>query len=321
MTTTAVRPLLITGIYTLTPTHCGTGQTAGAIDLPIARESHTGLPLIPATTLKGVARDFWFDDRDAANKELVRRLFGSDPPRSRGEAVEPATSETEQRDDGEGNGLRAGDLVFLDGLLIAFPVRSLTGVFRLVTSPLLLQRLRRLAIAHGGWLDSDFVCPTPGAGEALVAEERSAGPLSLEDLVIPKARCRVDDEVARLAGAIARLVSMDEADADRQAMRRRLVVVEDDVLQDLTRRATTVTARIALHKERKTSDNLWYEETLAPDCLFASIVAGRPGAYDDPVDDLRQKLPATQLYTQIGGNGTVGCGQCRWVVKPEGVLS
>ena len=46
-----------TGIYLLAPTHVGTGQAAGAVDLPIARERHTGHPYLPATALKGVARD------------------------------------------------------------------------------------------------------------------------------------------------------------------------------------------------------------------------------------------------------------------------
>lgn len=37
------------GIYTLTPTHFGTGQTTGAIDLPIARDASTDFPVLPAT--------------------------------------------------------------------------------------------------------------------------------------------------------------------------------------------------------------------------------------------------------------------------------
>ena len=87
------RKLVVTGIYTLTPTHCGTGQAAGAVDLPIAREAHTGLPLIPASSLKGIARDDWFrlpGDREAWSavqrqtyEQVVKPLFGPLPPRRR----------------------------------------------------------------------------------------------------------------------------------------------------------------------------------------------------------------------------------------------
>lgn len=89
--------LLVTGIYTLTPTHCGTGQAAGAVDLPIAREAHTRLPLLPATSLKGIARDDWFPlgaDRDRWTAEekqryndIVKPLFGPLPPRRRRSAT------------------------------------------------------------------------------------------------------------------------------------------------------------------------------------------------------------------------------------------
>ena len=43
---------LLTGIYTLTPIHCGTGQTTDAVDLPVARDAATGFPILPATSLE-----------------------------------------------------------------------------------------------------------------------------------------------------------------------------------------------------------------------------------------------------------------------------
>ncbi len=328
--------LLVTGIFTLTPTHCGTGQAAGAVDLPVAREVHTQLPLLPATSLKGIARDDWFRlpaDRDSWTEEQgrlyekdVKPLFGPLPPRRRqpgsGQASSPSNRETADastrsaREESESqSALSAGALVFLDGMLLCFPVRSLTGGFRLATSPLLLERLRRIARSQGRQLADDFACPVPADDEALLPAGES-GPLSLEDIVFRRDKCRPDPSVATLAEALGRFIASDLKDADRIALPRRLVVVADSVLQDLTCRATAIAARIVLSKN-KTSDNLWYEETVPPDCLFAAVIANRPGARGDPVSELTSKLAMDDRYTQIGGNATVGQGQCRWVLRPE----
>lgn len=326
------RSLLITGIFTITPTHCGTGQASGAVDLPIAREAHTQLPLLPASSLKGIARDDWFrlpgkrdrwsDDEKHLYEAVVKPLFGPLPPRRRlgngaaTDAQRTSESESERGTDGRASeDLSAGDLVFLDGLLLCFPVRSLTGGFRLVTSPLLLHRLHRIVKSQGRKLVEGFTCPVPLREEAVLPAGED-GPLSLEDLVFPKEGCRQDAVVTTLAETLGRLAARDQSDADRKLLSRRLVVVSDEVLQDLTVRATPVAARIVL-SEKKTSDNLWYEETLPPDCLFAAVILARPGAESDPIGKLTTALGDVERYTQIGGNASVGQGQCRWVLRPD----
>lgn len=309
------RAVLVTGLYTLTPLHCGTGQASGAVDLPVAREAHTGLPIVPGTTIKGIVRDTLFEQAKPCG-DVEKRLFGPRPPGPRQNgAAETSGSSAGRGDDPEEQRLTAGDLVFLDGFLLAFPVRSLTGGFRLVTSPLLTHRLRRIAQAYGESLDTAFQCPALSGSEALLGPA-STGPLSLEDLVFAAAQCRQDPQLATLADAFGRLVANDDSDEDRKALARRLVVVDDAVLQDLTRRATSVAARIVL-TDKKTSGNLWYEETVPPDCLFAVVVGGRPGAIGAPVADLAKELTAGEQFLQIGGNASVGCGQCRWVVPPQ----
>src|SRR6185503_12686922 len=46
----------LTLIHAMSPLHPGTGQSVGAIDLPIARERPTGIPLIPGSSIKGALR-------------------------------------------------------------------------------------------------------------------------------------------------------------------------------------------------------------------------------------------------------------------------
>jgi len=47
--------------------HCGIGQGLSDIDLPTAKESVSGYPLVPGSSLKGVLRDRF--ESDDANKE------------------------------------------------------------------------------------------------------------------------------------------------------------------------------------------------------------------------------------------------------------
>src|SRR5260370_21863175 len=106
-------------LFTRTPLHVGAGSSVGAIDQPIVRERHTGFPVIPGTSLKGVLRDT--ARRDEQLRPDVDRIFG-------------------KQDD-------AGRLSLGEAKLLAFPVRSAKGSFAFATCPLALERFVR---EHGG---------------------------------------------------------------------------------------------------------------------------------------------------------------------------
>jgi CRISPR-associated protein Cmr4 len=113
-------------LFTRTPLHVGAGSSVGAIDQPIIRERHTGFPVIPGTSLKGVLRDT--ATRDETAKADVDAIFG----------------------EGFGSGsdnFSAGRVSFGEAKLQAFPVRSAKGGFAFVTCPLALERFQR---EHGG---------------------------------------------------------------------------------------------------------------------------------------------------------------------------
>jgi CRISPR-associated protein Cmr4 len=44
-------------VHALSSLHAGTGQGVGTIDLPIARERATDLPVIPGSSIKGCLRE------------------------------------------------------------------------------------------------------------------------------------------------------------------------------------------------------------------------------------------------------------------------
>ncbi|MFQ3594062.1 MAG: type III-B CRISPR module RAMP protein Cmr4, partial [Gemmataceae bacterium] len=102
-------------LFTRTPLHVGAGTSVGAIDQPIIRERHTGFPVIPGSSIKGVLRDTCRNDSQLASKEEA--VFG-------------------KQDD-------AGKLTFGEAKILAFPVRSAKGSFAFITCPLSLERFLR----------------------------------------------------------------------------------------------------------------------------------------------------------------------------------
>lgn len=108
-------------LYTLTALHVGIGQGSGVIDLPIAREKSTGLPVVPGSAVKGVLREELRPD--ALPLETWLALFG------------PETT--------AGQDLHAGALAVGDARLLCLPVRSLRGTFAYATCPLVLRRYAR----------------------------------------------------------------------------------------------------------------------------------------------------------------------------------
>src|SRR5687767_10402752 len=107
-------------LHALSPVHVGTGQAVDVIDLPIARMRSTGIPIVPGSSIKGVLRDETpnLDERERS------AVFGPDP-------------EHENASD------HAGALVVDDARLQVLPVRSFSGAFAWVSSPLLLDLARR----------------------------------------------------------------------------------------------------------------------------------------------------------------------------------
>src|ERR1051325_298764 len=113
----------IIGLYAETPLHPGAGASTGAIDLPVQRERHTALPLIQATSIKGVLRDL--AERkypEGANAAKILEVFG--PNVGGGDSHGGALSPTDAR-------------------LLLFPVRSLEGLFVWTTCPFVIDRLAR----------------------------------------------------------------------------------------------------------------------------------------------------------------------------------
>ncbi|HEY7515944.1 MAG TPA: type III-B CRISPR module RAMP protein Cmr4, partial [Vicinamibacteria bacterium] len=136
------------GLYTETSLHCGTESGAGYVDLPIQRERHTGYPVIPGSTIKGILRDE-VSGSGGLSPDQVRALFGTL------DASGPGT------------------VSFGDAIVAAFPVRSSGAPFHWTTCPFVVERVLRALGSSAPRVDS------PPEGKAWAA---AAGPLLLEEL-------------------------------------------------------------------------------------------------------------------------------------------
>ena len=285
-------------VHCLTATHPGSGAALGVVDLPVIRERHTNWPTIPGSSLKGVLRAA--SDR-AGDTDWVRTAFGPD---------------TDNASD------HAGALSVSDARLLAFPVRSLKGVFAWTTCPAVLDRLRRdLAVARfpGSALPDGY---NDVKGDEV--RYRKAGPLLIEEagMLLEEFDFRRTGDDPGVADWMADNVppEADTGTADR--LREHLAILSDDGFGHFVRHATEVSARIGLDYEKRTvrKGALFWEEHLPPETMFYALVTARDSHRRDArlkaPDILRQfgrKLPET---VQVGGNATLGKGLCAVRLNP-----
>ncbi|MEW6405861.1 MAG: type III-B CRISPR module RAMP protein Cmr4 [Chloroflexota bacterium] len=270
--------------HALSPLHAGTGQGVGVIDLPIAREKATNLPYLPGSSLKGVLRD-------ACPESDREKIFG------------PETTNAADY---------AGSVQFTDQRLLLMPIRSLTGTFAWVTSPLVLRRfLRDAGMAKTNPFAAVTVPQSPADDHCLVSAASKItgtdGKVTLEDLPL-KADSNTD--LGTWADELGRILFPDDKNW-QEILEGRLCLVSDDTLAFLLETATEVVARIALEDETKTVKRgaLWYEESLpAESVLSGLVIAAEVKAKPESVFNAISTIVARPL--QFGGDATVGRGLC-----------
>lgn len=278
-------------LHTLSPLHCGTGQAVGAIELPIAREKPTHIPIVPGSSLKGVLRA----QKDVEGIHLA--AFG------------PETNNASDQ---------AGAVQFGDARLVLLPMRSVSGVFAWTTSPYLLRRAAKDLKAAGktAWKE-DFPLASPQ--ECLLADGKtlvsSLGRVVLEDLdfTFDQAHLPKAEAVAKALGEL-----FFPGDSEAQAfLKAHLCIVHDDVMGLLLEMGTELQAHVRLDPDTKTvaKGALWHEESLPVESLLLSLVlvneaSGKTQATAPEIQAHLKDLCQGQAL-QFGGKASVGKGLCR----------
>ncbi len=261
-------------LHALTPLHPGSGTALGVVDLPVQRERHTHWPVIPGSSLKGVLRE-------ACTEDSRQRLFGRS---------------------GDEGGFYAGALSLTDARLLAFPVRSLKGVFAWVTCPQALKRWGRDAALAGKTVVLPELTPDEDEGLALTGCPCVNGPLGQQELILEEFKFKV-----KPLGEVKGLPVLNGFDY------KRMVVLNDTDFTYFAEHATEVSARIKLDSATKTVTGgaLFYQEFLPAETVMYSVVLAalsRDGQKASAKEVLAEFDPPE--YLQVGGDETTGKGLC-----------
>jgi CRISPR-associated protein Cmr4 len=267
-------------ILTRTPLHVGAGSSVGAIDMPVQRERHTQIPIIPGSSLKGVLRDLW-------------------PPKSQ-EQFELFGPESDDKEH------YAGNLLVGEARALCFPVRSAQGSFAWLTSPLALQRYareRRVEINLPP-LDSDEKC--------LAAK----GVLIGKDVVLEE--YRFSAESAPGQDVLKMLENFIPGDPLIALIPERLVIVSDGIFSHFCANACEVQQRICIDENTGTvkRGGLFNQENVPSETLFYAVMSERKK--NSSLDKLAKKLVEINGILQIGGDETIGLGFCSVALKEGG---
>jgi len=264
-------------LFTRTPLHVGAGASVGIVDLPIIRESHTGYPVIPGTSLKGVLADLWngeLVDKKRPQGSDVRLLFGSD----------------------EAKDANGGKLLVGESKVVAFPVRSAKGGFAWVTCPLALGRLYR---DLGKKLESfDFEEDMCYASSTLQLE----GTAILEEYSL-----EVKDDVPK--DIVDELKDLCNDDLWHGELSSHLAIVSDEMFKYFVENTCEIAQHVKINDETGTATDgaLFNQENVPAETLFFTVLNENT---DGCFDKLEKKLNDVGNLIQIGADATTGLGWC-----------
>ncbi len=275
----------------LSPLHVGAGQGLSHIDLPIVREVHTDFPYVPASSIKGVVREHY-----------IRKVSGqtgmsvADLDKWLSEGNLPADRDFDNEFKKQfywlkavfGSQDNAGQVYFTDARLLLFPVKSLKGVFQLITCPYAVNRYLEDMDMNGIGLEVEE------DGALTFSDEFTVdGKLMLEEFVFS---AKKSDELRNFA---QNLPVDDE-------LKKRVVCLSDSIFSDMVKSYTEVQTHIKIDPDTGTVSGtaLFTTEYLpAESLLYLNLFCDK--------GDITLTLPET---LHIGGDITTGKGFVR-VIK------
>lgn len=267
-------------LFTRTPLHLGAGSSVGAIDQPVQRERHTGFPIIPGSSIKGVMRDF-FELQWGREHAHLANAFG-----------DAASRENE-------TGL-SGSITFTEARLLLFPVRSAKGGYALATSPLALARYAREA----------------GLKFAIPAEPKDMTCLNGSSIVFSDKQTVVLEEYGfKSEGAFpedwADHLSKVLDDAVLQGGHNRFVLLSNGDLTHFALNACQINQHVRISDQTGTAEQggLFNEEAVPAETLFFASVSSfiRKEEQKAACNEIKDTLKKERLL-QFGGKNTTGLG-------------
>ncbi len=277
--------------------HCGVGQGLSDIDLPTAKESVSGYPLVPGSSLKGVLRNIFDDGTD-----IFKAGFGQEG--------------TNTQDD------FASALSFSDARLLCLPVRSYFGTFAYLASSYSINILREMLLQNGKQdLPGLPTYPAPTKTDSyrvslpetskLKAFERLAQNVLLEDLdlLVDAASTNLADQWATL---ISEMLYADDEES-RNLFIQHFAIVDDNVLAFLCETGLPVAAHNKIGENGVVVPGaLWYEEFVPPEAIFIGSIYAEQGKGEInkqfTAENMLDFVCNKPIDCQVGGSATTGRG-------------
>ncbi|MUL38190.1 type III-B CRISPR module RAMP protein Cmr4 [Gloeocapsopsis dulcis] len=268
-------------LYLLSPLHTG-GITQEGNLLGIARESHTNLPYIPSSTIRGKLRASVGNEMSNRIKQV--KLFGPDlktdiQDRDFVAEYEIATGKKLTQ-------LEQGDVWIGDGSVLWLPVPSLSHGVVWISSPMLLQRWARL---------NRITVDIP---QEYSTNLNTNQPVYLKDAILKAQDLHPGDNWETFVPQIG------------HANIRRLLVLPDQHCCTLIQMSLWRQVKIKLDEYKSVDGGFRYEEAIPPDTLMYfpwGITSQVNGSANQSHADF-QTLMTQHSILQIGGQESLGRG-------------
>jgi len=289
-------------LYLLSPLHTG-GTTQEGNLLGIARESHTNLPYIPSSTIRGRLRA---SETDRIKKVL---LFGPElEDITNRQFVEEFSSETGK----ELKQLEQGAIWVGDGSILWIPISSLSHGVIWISSPFLLQRWARL---KGGTIANPIAIP-----KSYSTNLNNTNRVYLKDVILQKDNLKPWEEDYN-----------DYIPHNQHLAIENVLVLPDRFISTVVQMSLWRQVKIKLYEYKTVDGGLRYEEAIPPDTLMYfpwgvtsqanSTNNQQVNSPDSNPNQLFRDLLAELNTIQIGGQESLGRGFAKMKMKTSSNLS
>ncbi len=256
-------------LYLLSPLHTG-GTTQEGNLLGIARESHTEMPYIPSSTIRGRLRASASGEKEGGAEKSKRfSLFGNE--------IE------------DGVQLEQGSIWVGDGSILWMPVPSLSHGVVWVSCPMLLRRWLRFS-------GNPDRLETPEPYESSLP---TSDPVYLKDAIFPKNTLKEWTDWDKF------ITNHPES----QGMEK-VLVLPDQHCATLIQMSLWRQVKIKLDAHKTVDGGFRYEEAIPPDTLMYfpwGTTSSANGTKDQAQTDFQALLGNDQIL-QIGGQESLGRG-------------
>jgi len=245
--------------YLISPLHTG-GTTQEGNLVGIARESHTKYPYIPSSTIRGKLRAM------VGEQTLRFRLFGTE------------LAETEQ--------LEQGNIWIGDGLILWFPIPSLSHGVIWVSSPFLLRRCARGKENLLNKIPQEYSCNF----------SNGQNPVYLKDAILPGNELKKWDNYQEFVPVSSGI--------------ERVLVIPDQHCATLIEMSLWRQVKIKLDQHKTVDGGFRYEEAIPPDTLvyFTWGTTFQANGKGNQSQQDFQELINNNPIVQIGGQESLGRG-------------